>query len=69
MIQHALHQSAYLDVAQYYQKVWETPSVKNDGDNKGKAVRPSCRVVFLNAKFGTGLGACCLLSASLTSHQ
>ena len=38
MIQHALNQDAYLDVAKYYYKVWETPSVKEDVNGKGKAV-------------------------------
>lgn len=38
MIQHALHQSAYLDVAKYYHKVWETPTIKEDVDGKGNAV-------------------------------
>jgi len=38
MIQHALQQSAYLDVAKYYYKVWETPSIKEDENDKGKAV-------------------------------
>ncbi|KAG5647556.1 hypothetical protein DXG03_008909 [Asterophora parasitica] len=37
MIQHALHQSNYLDVTKYYYKVWETPSIKEDTDDKGKA--------------------------------
>ncbi|KAF9460148.1 PCI-domain-containing protein [Collybia nuda] len=37
MIQHALQQSSYLDVAKYYYKVWETPSIKEDVDDKGKA--------------------------------
>ncbi|KXN86774.1 26S proteasome non-ATPase regulatory subunit 12 [Leucoagaricus sp. SymC.cos] len=36
MIQHALHHSAYLDVAKYYYKVWETPSIKEDVTDKGK---------------------------------
>lgn len=36
MIQHALHASAYLDTAQYYYKVWETPSIKSDEAGKGK---------------------------------
>ena len=30
MIQHALHHDSYLDVAKYYEKVWETPSIKDD---------------------------------------
>ncbi|KAJ7293085.1 hypothetical protein C8J57DRAFT_1268083 [Mycena rebaudengoi] len=37
MIQHALHSSAYLDVAKYYYKVWETPSIKEDENDKGKS--------------------------------
>jgi len=37
MIQHALHHSAYLDVAKYYYKVWETPAIKEDVTDKGKA--------------------------------
>ncbi|KAL0951456.1 hypothetical protein HGRIS_008145 [Hohenbuehelia grisea] len=36
MIQYALQQSQYLDVAKYYYKVWETPSIKEDVGNKGK---------------------------------
>ncbi|KAF9040429.1 hypothetical protein BDZ89DRAFT_1100178 [Hymenopellis radicata] len=36
MIQHALHQTAYLDVANYYYKVWETPSIKEAVNGKGK---------------------------------
>jgi 26S proteasome regulatory subunit N5 len=42
MIQHALHQNSYLDVAKYYYKVWETPSIKEDVADKGRAVGPSC---------------------------
>jgi 26S proteasome regulatory subunit N5 len=38
MIQHALHQDEYLDVAKFYYKVWETPSIKEDTNSKGKAV-------------------------------
>ncbi|ESK98113.1 26s proteasome non-atpase regulatory subunit 12 [Moniliophthora roreri MCA 2997] len=37
MIQHALHYSWYLDVAKYYHKVWETPSIKEDVSDKGRA--------------------------------
>ncbi|KAF8305000.1 PCI-domain-containing protein [Clavulina sp. PMI_390] len=36
MIQHALHAAAYLDTAQYYYKVWETPSIKADETGKGR---------------------------------
>lgn len=38
MIQHALHHDSYLDVAKYYYKVWETPSIKEDANDKGKTV-------------------------------
>ncbi|KAF9056561.1 hypothetical protein BJ165DRAFT_1336930 [Panaeolus papilionaceus] len=37
MIQHALHESSYLDVAKYYYKIWETPSIKDDVKDKGKS--------------------------------
>ncbi|KAG6862181.1 hypothetical protein C0995_004263 [Termitomyces sp. Mi166 len=37
MIQHALHQNNYLDVAKFYHKVWETPSIKDDTEDKGRA--------------------------------
>jgi len=36
MIGYALHQNSYLDVANHYYKVWETPSIKDDVDDKGK---------------------------------
>ncbi|GJJ09813.1 hypothetical protein Clacol_004037 [Clathrus columnatus] len=36
MIQYALHQTAYLDVAKHYYKIWETPSIKEDEANKGR---------------------------------
>ncbi|KIM70386.1 hypothetical protein SCLCIDRAFT_529641 [Scleroderma citrinum Foug A] len=36
MIQQALRQSAYLDVAKYYEKVWDTPSIKED-ESKSRA--------------------------------
>ncbi|TDL28216.1 26S proteasome non-ATPase regulatory subunit 12 [Rickenella mellea] len=35
MIEYALHGSEYLDAAQYYHKIWETPSVKED-ESKGR---------------------------------
>jgi 26S proteasome regulatory subunit N5 len=38
MVHHALRNNAYLDVAKYYHKVWETPSIKEDENDKGKAV-------------------------------
>jgi hypothetical protein len=46
MIQHALHQSSYLDVAKHYYKVWETPSIKEDVDDKGKTVGISSSIFY-----------------------
>ncbi|KAI0041896.1 26S proteasome non-ATPase regulatory subunit 12 [Auriscalpium vulgare] len=37
MVQYGLRHHAYLDVANYYYKVWETPSIKEDTNGKGKA--------------------------------
>ena len=39
MVQYGLRHHAYLDVAKYYHKVWETPSIKEDVQGKGKTVR------------------------------
>lgn len=36
MIQHALKHKDFLDVTKYYYKVWETPSIKEDENGKGK---------------------------------
>ena len=36
MIQYALHESAYLDAAKYYHKVWETPSIKEEVNGRGR---------------------------------
>ncbi|KAI9461173.1 hypothetical protein F5148DRAFT_1215539 [Russula earlei] len=36
MVQYGLRHHAYLDVAKYYHKVWETPSIKQDVNGKGK---------------------------------
>lgn len=41
MIQFALHESAYLNVAKYYYKIWETPSIKEDENGKGRQVSNS----------------------------
>ena len=40
MIQHALNERDYLATAKYYEKVWQTPSIKEDVNDKGKAVSP-----------------------------
>lgn len=37
MIQQALHQSAYLEVAKHYEKVWDTPSIMED-ESQNRAV-------------------------------
>ena len=44
MVQYGLRHHAYLDVAKYYHKVWETPSIKEDVGGKGKTVS----LTFLN---------------------
>ncbi|KAG8970673.1 hypothetical protein FRC03_004055 [Tulasnella sp. 419] len=36
MIQFALHSSAYLDVAKYFYKIWETPIIKEEVDGRGR---------------------------------
>ncbi|KAI0275156.1 hypothetical protein BC834DRAFT_921282 [Gloeopeniophorella convolvens] len=36
MVQYGLRHHSYLDVAKYYHKVWETPSIKEDVNDKGK---------------------------------
>ena len=46
MIEYALHQSEYLDAAKYYYKIWETPSVKADENDRGRAV---CFTLFIQA--------------------
>ena len=39
MIQYALKHSAYLDAAKYWYKVWETPTIKEEVDARGRHVR------------------------------
>jgi 26S proteasome regulatory subunit N5 len=36
MIQYALHGDSYLEAAKYFYKVWNTPSIKEDVDGKGR---------------------------------
>jgi len=62
LIQHALHSSAYLDVAKYYHKIWETPSVKEDENGKGRVVRFKLMVRsrIVNMKL-PGFGTYCVL--------
>ena len=45
MIQYALYQSSYLDAAKHYHKVWETPTIKEDVNGRGREVsdtQPRC---------------------------
>lgn len=54
MVQHGLRHAAYLDVAKYYYKVWETPSIKEDVNGKGRIVRcpfPDTLVQVLTLRF------------------
>ena len=62
LIQHALHSSAYLDVAKYYHKIWETPSVKEDESGKGRVVssKSAFRSCVVNLRL-PGFGAYCIL--------
>ena len=48
MIQYALHQTAYLDVAKHYYKIWETPSIKADEADKGRQVGAPCPLGILS---------------------
>ena len=36
MIQYALHGKEYLDTANYYHSIWETPTIKEDVGGRGK---------------------------------
>ena len=40
MIEYALNQSEYLDAAKYFYKIWETPSIKQDENGRGREVGP-----------------------------
>ena len=62
MVQHALQQASYLDVAKYYYKVWETPSIKEDVSGKGKVVGGPCSEHnTCDLKDPPGSGTYCLL--------
>ena len=50
MIKYALHNNDYLDVAQHYHKIWETPSVKEDESGKGQTVSPMILLIQLTVK-------------------
>ena len=47
LTEHALHSSSYLDVAKYYHKIWETPSVKEDESGKGRVVCSTSTVLLV----------------------
>jgi hypothetical protein len=57
LTEHALHSSSYLDVAKYYHKIWETPSVKEDESGKGRVVcsRSTVSSGIINVRY-SGLG-------------
>lgn len=62
MVQHGLHHTAYLDVAKYYYKVWETPSIKEDVSGKGRIVRR-----FAHERLVTTLTFGCLRPSNTSS--
>ncbi len=69
MIQYALNQSAYLDAAKYYYKVWETPSVKSDESSRGREVGISrLQIVPLLITF-EGSRTYCILHRPRTPRQ
>jgi len=47
MIQHALHNDSYLDAAKYYEEVWQTPSIKEDVNGKGRMVSTHDLIIHL----------------------
>jgi hypothetical protein len=71
MIQHALRQAAYLDVAKHFYKIWEMPSTQEDQD--GAAVQVSAAPLqFLGRAclyIMSGIGAYRLLLDTGTSRQ
>lgn len=69
MIQHALKNDAYLDVTKYYYKVWETPSIKEDENGKGKAVCRLFQISLQRLISVTGIGAYCILYRSGPARQ
>ena len=70
MIQYALQHDAYLDVAKYYYKVWETPSIKEDVADKGRAVRTVPLLPYFKPlKLCSGSRAYCLLHRPSTTQQ
>jgi hypothetical protein len=69
MVQHALQQTSYLDVAKYYYKVWETPSIKEDVSGKGKAVCGPCTEYTNDLMNSSGFGTYCLLYCPRPTQQ
>ena len=69
MVQHALQQSSYLDVAKYYYKVWETPSIKEDVGGKGKVVCNPCSEYIYDLRNPPGSGTYCLLYSPRPAQQ
>ena len=69
MVQHALQQASYLDVAKYYYKVWETPSIKEDVNGKGKAVCGACPEYIYDLRNFLGSRTYCLLYSARPAQQ
>jgi len=69
MIQHALKHSSYLDAAKYYHKVWETPSIKEDVNDKGKAVCFGIDLAVRNSYSSLGTRAYRVLCYTSASRQ
>ena len=68
MIQYALHQSAYLDAAKYYHKVWETPSIKEEVDGRGREVGNALSIIeSCDPHILSGSRTHCLLRGPRTS--
>lgn len=69
MIQYALKHSAYLDAAKYWYKVWETPSIKDEVDGRGRQVRQSIMLYRVSIDWSTGFGTYCLLCGLGATRQ
>ena len=73
MIQYALHESAYLDAAKYYHKVWETPSIKEEVNGRGREACTSgpkrrCFTHFLYIRLSNTLCTMLFLHHMTTSN-
>ena len=74
MVQYGLRHHSYLDVAKYYHKVWETPSIKEDVGGKGKTVRfvfsaPQALIRFDVSRRHSNILFTMLLSPHMTTNS